>query len=123
MALTKKSQSKTMELAMHHLSLTGVIAWVVSIFMLILLPLYTHAEEPQQLTALQFDIVGIRLTVDPPTLTVPKNIATQLNTALVVPDGSGPEVAQALAAFAQGAVVEAELRGPAITPTTLTVKP
>src|SRR5438093_13755070 len=88
----------------------------IGLLLLALLPLHTQAQAPQPLTQLQFDIVGIRLKVDPPVLTVPKGIATQINTALVLPDGSGPEVAQALVAFTQGAVVEAELRGPFIAP-------
>ena len=44
------------------------------------------------LAHLQFDIVGVRLVVDPPALTVPKNIATQINTSLVTPPGLGAEV-------------------------------
>jgi len=95
----------------------------IGLLLLALLPLPARAQAPQPLTHLQFDIVGIRLQVDPPVLTVPKNIATQINSALTVPDGSGPEVAQALAAFTQGALVQAELRGPAIAPVQLRVKP
>ena len=45
------------------------------------------------LAQLQFDIVGVRLVVDPPALTVPKNIATQINTSLVLPPGAGAETA------------------------------
>ena len=41
--------------------------------------------QQQPLTQLQFDIVGVRLVVDPPALTVPKNIATQINTSLALP--------------------------------------
>ena len=49
---------------------------------------WTAASAPARaqqapLTQLQFDIVGVRLVVDPPALTVPKNIATQINTSLV----------------------------------------
>ncbi len=51
----------------------------------------TAAQVQQPLTQLQFDIVGVRLVVDPPALTVPKNIATQINTSLALPPNSGPE--------------------------------
>ena len=48
------------------------------------------------LTEFQFDIVGVRLVVDPPALTVPKNIATQINASLVTPPGLGNEVRAAV---------------------------
>lgn len=75
------------------------------------------------LTELQFDIVGVRLVVDPPALTVPKNIATQINTSLVLPDGAGAAATEAIARLSRGAVVEAQLRGPEIPPTTVRVAP
>src|SRR4029077_518304 len=74
-------------------------------------------------THLQFDIVGVRLVVDPPALTVPKNIATQINTSLVAPSGLGTDVRDALATLTDGAQVEAELRGPSLTPTRIAVVP
>ena len=74
-------------------------------------------------THLQFDIVGVRLVVDPPALTVPKNIATQINTSLVTPSGLGTDVRDALATLTDGAQVEAELRGPSLTPTRIAVVP
>jgi len=66
------------------------------------------------LAHLQFDIVGVRLVVDPPALTVPKNIATQINTSLVTPPDLGPEVRDAIATLTDGAQIEAELRGPSL---------
>ena len=75
------------------------------------------------LARLQFDIVGVRLVVDPPALTVPKNIATQINTSLVTPSGLAADVSDALATLTEGAQVEAELRGPSISPTRIAVVP
>lgn len=75
------------------------------------------------LAQLQFDIVGVRLVVDPPVLTVPKQIATQINTRLEVPAGAGANTVQAIAALASGGVVEATLRGPSIPPTRITTRP
>jgi hypothetical protein len=74
-------------------------------------------------THLQFDIVVVRLVVDPPALTVPKNIATQINTSLVTPSGLGTDVRDALATLTDGAQVEAELRGPSLAPTRIAVVP
>ncbi len=75
------------------------------------------------LTQLQFNIVGVRLVVDPPALTVPKQIATQINTSLVLPTGAGIETSDAVAALTQGALVEGTLRGPSIPPTRITARP
>jgi hypothetical protein len=75
------------------------------------------------LAQMRFDIVGIRLVVDPPVLTVPKNIATQINTSLALPPGIGAEARDALLQLTDGAVVEAELRGPSIPATRITVVP
>jgi hypothetical protein len=75
----------------------------------------------QPLTQLQFDIVGVRLVVDPPVLTVPKQIATQINTQLELP--AGAEGSAALAALTQSSIVEATLRGPSIPPTRITTTP
>src|SRR5438067_840690 len=41
----------------------------------------------QSLAQLQFDIVGIKLAVDPPALTVPKDLSTFVNAQLVLPTG------------------------------------
>src|SRR5687767_5646284 len=75
------------------------------------------------LTQLQFDIVGVRLVVDPPALTVPKQIATQINTSLVLPSSAAIETRDAVAALAHGGLVEATLRGPFIPPTRITARP
>src|SRR5687768_14884806 len=75
------------------------------------------------LAQLQFDIIGVRLVVDPPALTVPKQIATQINTSLVFPTDAGYETRDAIAALTAGGLVEATLRGPFIQPTRLTARP
>ena len=77
----------------------------------------------QSLTQLQFDIVGVRLVVDPPVLTVPKQIATQINTSLVLPSGASLNTSDAVAALSEGALVEGTLRGPSIPPTRITARP
>ena len=84
-----------------------------------------YAQQPAPpLAQLQFDIVGVRLEVDPPVLTVPKNIATQINTRLVLPPHVGAEGQEALARLADGATVEARLHGPGIPePVVLSVQP
>ncbi len=75
------------------------------------------------LAELEFDIVGVRLVADPPALTVPKGIATQVAVRLDVPAGAA-DTADALAALAgSGATVTAELRGPELTPRTIAVRP
>ena len=81
----------------------------------------SSAQEAPALVKLRFDIVGVRLVVDPPALTVPKNIPTAINTALVVPPGVTADVKDALDAVTAGAVIEAELRGPSIPATRITV--
>ncbi len=75
------------------------------------------------LTQLRFDIIGVRLVVDPPALTVPKQIATQINTSLVLPAGSGTDTGEAVAALVRNGLVEGTLRGPSIPPTRLTARP
>ena len=63
----------------------------------------TGQSASQPLTRLQFDIIGVRLVVDPPALTVPKNIATQINTSLV--DAARPrprDASDALATLTEG---------------------
>src|SRR4051794_2831025 len=69
--------------------------------------------QPTASAHLDFDIVGIRLTVGPPVLTVPKNTATQINTALVLPSVSSADAQATIAKLTAGTIVEAELRGPA----------
>lgn len=87
------------------------------------LALPAAAQTPPILTELQLDIVGVRLVVDPPALTVPKNIATQINTSLAVPPAAGDEVRDAVASLTAGAIVEAELRGPSFPATRITAVP
>lgn len=74
-------------------------------------------------TQLQFDIVGIRLVVDPSTLTVPKNTPTIVNVSLKGPDNTGFEVASAVSTLTAGATVEALLSGPSIPTTKISVQP
>jgi hypothetical protein len=83
----------------------------------------TVAAQAPPLAQLQFDIVGLRLVIDPPALTVPKQIATQLNTSLVLPAGAPTDASDAIASLVQGAIVEGTLRGPSIPPTRLTTRP
>src|SRR5512140_3057155 len=80
-------------------------------------------QTPSPVAHLRFDIVGVRLVVDPPALTVPKNLATQINTSLALPPGIGAEARDALLALTDGAQVEAELRGPSLPPTRIAVVP
>lgn len=88
------------------------------------LPVCASAQAPAApLAQLRFDIVGVRLVVDPPALTVPKQIATQINTSLLLPAAAGVQTSDALAALVQGALVEGTLRGPSILPTRITARP
>ena len=87
-------------------------------------PTYASGQAPSApLAQLRFDIVGVRLVVDPPALTVPKQIATRINTSLVLPTGAGIDTSAAVAALTQGALVEGTLRGPSIPPTRITARP
>ena len=88
----------------------------------VIVPVCLRAQQPP-LTQLQFDIVGVRLVVDPPVLTVPKNIATQINTSLALPPNSGPETRAAIDSLTDGAIIEAELRGPELAPTRIVTRP
>lgn len=110
------------ELGVHRLPFGRfrIAAWVMLIAAFSACAL---AQSQIPLTQLEFDIVGIRLVVDPPALTVPKNIATQINTQLVLPNGSGFDAGDALATFTAETVVEAELRGPSLLPTKIVTKP
>ena len=82
-----------------------------------------YASDKSGIIIIQFDIVGMNLIIDPYNLTVPKNITTQVNTSLTLPSGAGPELQGAVAAMASQGMVEAQLRGPSITPQTLRAKP
>ncbi len=82
----------------------------------------TASAQPP-LAQLQFDIVGVRLVVDPPVLTVPKNIATQINTTLQLPPGAGTNTREAIDTLTNGAIVEAELRGPDLPRTRIVTRP
>jgi len=81
-------------------------------FLCAILLLLTTAAQAQTLTQVQFDIVGVRLQVDPPLLTVPKDIPTFVNAELTLPEGTGPEAQAAITELTNGAAVLAELRGP-----------
>src|SRR5262249_8518357 len=80
-------------------------------------------QSSPSLAQLRFDIIGVRLVVDPPALTVPKNIATQINTTLALPPGIGAESRDAILTLTDGAQVEAELRGPSLLPTRIVIAP
>jgi hypothetical protein len=84
---------------------------------------YAFAQAAQPLTQLQFDIVSIRLAVALPALSVPKNVATQINTQFVMLSSGGVETVGAIAALSDTTAVEADLGGPAIPPRTLTAQP
>lgn len=106
--------------------LTGLVRMIRRVLPLVALiaaAMPAHAQSPPPLTQLQFDIVGVRLVVDPPALTVPKQIATQINTRLELPAGANANAAEALATLARNGVVEATLRGPSIPPTRITTRP
>ena len=77
----------------------------------------------RQFAQLDFDIVGVRLTANPSTLTVPKNIATQINTALEIPGNLGTTAREAIDKLTAGAIVEAEIRGPSFPTKHVKVKP
>lgn len=108
----------------HHRGLACLKAAIYLLAALQTMQRVTAQTAPtNSLTELRLDIVGVRLAVDPPTLTVPKNIPTQINTKLVLPDGSGAIGSTAQASFLSDTSVQAELRGPSLTPRTITVLP
>ncbi len=72
---------------------------------------------PALLTELELRIVGARLVVEPPALTVPKDIATFVTARIDAPDPA------AIRGLTDGAAVLAELRGPEIAPTTIAAVP
>ena len=101
----------------------GGLAFAASLLLVGLLSAVARAQEAPPLAQLELDIVGIRLVVDPPVLTVPKDIPTKVNAELVLPLNGATNGAAAIAKLAAGAVVEAELRGPFIDPVRLAVRP
>ena len=106
-----------------RLNRTHALCRLISVALLALLCASAWAQSSPPLSELRFDLVGIRLEVDPPVLTVPRNIATQINTKLAAPEGSGPETQAALAKLRNEGTVVAELRGPSIPPVTLRTRP
>ncbi len=81
------------------------------------------SQAQQPLTQLRFDIIGLRLQVNPDVLTVPKNIPTEIDTLLALPSGAGPEAINARATLQAESTVEAELRGPGLPPSRIVVRP
>ena len=73
----------------------------LGVALVLLLGMRAERTAAQQLAQVQYRLVGVGLSVSPSTLTVPRGVATQLNTALTG--------AQSLPA---GAAVRATLRGP-----------
>ena len=95
----------------------GSLATTISILTLVaLLGTGAWAGPVGAIAQLRFDIVGTTLVVRPDKLTVPRGIATSVNTAFEPTLGSG--ASDTTGPFA-GALVEAELRGPLIQPTRL----
>src|SRR5688572_20663219 len=111
---------------MNAMSTVGRAARIGTALLLPLLALSARPSAQQTappLAQLQFDIVGVRLVVDPPAVTVPKQIATQINTSLVLPSNAASETRDAVAVLTHGGLVEATLRGPFIPPTRITARP
>ena len=70
------------------------------------------------LATADFDLLGLAVTADPATLTVPKNTATSIRTSVRVPEGSDP--LNIIAALNPNYRVRGELTGPSLTaPVTL----
>ena len=86
----------------------ALLAWAV------VTPTTPQPAFAQPVASFEFDIVGIELSVDPPTLTVPKNIPTLINTQLTVPGGGAADTQAALDRLRGETRVKAQLRGPAI---------
>ena len=63
------------------------------------------AQPLPPLAQLEFDIVGIRLAVDPAALTVPKDIATQINTHLMFSTAGGVDTTNAVASLTADTIV------------------
>lgn len=80
------------------------------------------AQQPP-LTETDFQLVGPRLAISPPVLTVPKDVPTFINATLAVSVSATAATDDAIAQLSQGAAVLAELRGPSIAPTVITALP
>jgi hypothetical protein len=65
------------------------------------------------LATADFDLLGLAVTADPATLTVPKNTATSIRTSVRVPEGSDP--LNIIAALNPNYRVRGELTGPSLT--------
>ncbi len=65
------------------------------------------------LATADFDLLGLAVTADPATLTVPKNTATSIHTSVRVPEGSDP--LNIIAALNPNYRVRGELTGPSLT--------
>jgi hypothetical protein len=65
------------------------------------------------LATADFDLLGLAVTVDPPSLTVPKNTPTSIHTSISVPEGSDPT--PLIAALNPNYRVRGELTGPSLT--------
>src|SRR5262245_55825487 len=97
---------------MKTTALRGIVRWLAAPSFVGAASSAAAQTSDTPLAHLQFDTIGARLVVDPPALTVPKNIATQINTSLVLPQGIGTDARDAILTLTDGAQVEAELRGP-----------
>ena len=84
----------TVKTMMTRNSKQNILGMIFIIFMLC--PLYTFAQV-DTLTQLKFNIVGVKLQVDPPRLTVPKDIPSFINASLTLPDGADAATQSALA--------------------------
>lgn len=75
-------------------------------------PMSNSILSPVLATA-DFDLLGLAVTADPATLTVPKNTATSIHTSVRVPEGSDP--LNIIAALNPNYRVRGELTGPSLT--------
>jgi hypothetical protein len=75
--------------------------WNVVVCLAVLLLWCTPLLQAQTLTQVQYRLLGLGLEVSPPALTVPRGLATQVNTSVI-----------GAAALPRSAVVRATLRGP-----------
>ncbi|QYZ65331.1 MAG: hypothetical protein OI74_04575 [Gammaproteobacteria bacterium (ex Lamellibrachia satsuma)] len=96
---------------------------MISLLGMVLLLLLNGIAGAQSFAELQFDIIGVQLTVDPPALTVPKDIPTIVNTELSLPPGAGPEAQAALDRLRSETRVQAQLRGPSLPAIDIEVRP
>src|SRR6266478_525439 len=109
---------------MRRILVLRVVVWLTAAALAcVLVAREVEAQSSAPLAQLEFDIVGMRLSVDPATLTVPKDIATQINTQLTFTANAGVDATNALAALTTDTTVEGELRGPGIPAVRLSVKP